>query len=55
MEVSKEVLNVIKNEIENIKYGQVIVHIYGNPNQFDIEVRKRTRLEKKEVKSYHKG
>lgn len=51
-------LDSVRNKLENMKYGKIIIHIYGDPKRIDIEEAKRERIEieeDNENRKYHKG
>lgn len=55
-EVSKNLLNYIKEEMENVPYGKITIELIGTSDKIDVIVENRKRFEKEKpiVKAYKK-
>ena len=53
-EVSKNLLNYIKEEMENVPFGKIIIELVGTSDKIDVIVENRKRFEKEKpiVKAY---
>ena len=55
-EVSENLMNYIKEEIQNVPYGKIIIELIGTSDKIDVIVENRKRFEKEKpiVKAYKK-
>jgi len=55
-EVSENLLNYIKEEIQNVPYGKITIELVGTSDKIDVIVENRKRFEKEKpiVKAYKK-
>jgi len=53
-EVSENLLNYIKEEIQNVPYGKITIELVGTSDKIDVIVENRKRFEKEKpvVKAY---
>jgi len=55
-EVSENLMNYIKEEIQNVPYGKITIELIGTSDKIDVIVENRKRFEKEKpiVKAYKK-